>query len=107
MLRHCDDTMGLSCNVNVAPGKTYQLEAECSFSEPRTYVRFRFAGIGRQGNLYARSADGKPFKFTAKFTVPATFKGKSLGLYLCASPGSGKPVFVKNIKLIELDRKEK
>ena len=102
-----DDTMALSCNIKVTPGKSYQLEAECAYSEGGTYVRFRFAGIGRQGNLYARSADGKPVSFKGKFTVPATFKGSSIGLYLCGSPGSGKPVFVKKLTLTELDGKGK
>ena len=97
-----DDSMGMSCNVTLVPGKTYQLEAECSYSEPGTYVRFRFAGLSRAGNLYARSKDGKPVAFKGKLSVPATFKGGSTALYVCASPGSGKPVFVKNIRLYEV-----
>ena len=97
-----DDMMGLSCYVQLVPGKTYQLEAECSYSEPGTYVRFRFAGLSRAGNLYARSKDGKPVAFKGKLSVPATFKGGSTALYVCASPGSGKPVFVKNIKFSEV-----
>lgn len=97
-----DDVMGLSRNFQIVPGKSYQLEAECSFSEPGTYVRFRFSGLGRAGNLYARSKDGKPIAFKAKLTVPASFKGKFTGFYICAGPGSGKPVFVRNVKFYEV-----
>ena len=97
-----DDTMGLSRNVALIPGKSYQLEAECYFSAAQTYIRFRFAGFGRKGNFYARSSDGKPLKFKATVNIPADFKGKTVTLYVCGSPGDGKPVFLKNIKLTEI-----
>ena len=96
-----DDTMGINRNFKLQPGKTYAVEAECAYSEPGTYIRFRFAGLGRKGNLYARSADGKPVKFSGSVTVPANFKGKRVTLYVCGSPGSGKPVFLRSFKLIE------
>ena len=96
-----DDTMGINRNFKLQPGKTYAVEAECAYSEPGTYIRFRFAGLGRKGNLYARSADGKPVKLSGSVTVPANFKGKRVTLYVCGSPGSGKPVFLRSFKLIE------
>ena len=96
-----DDAMGISRSFKLKPGKTYAVEAECEYSEPNTYIRFRFAGLGKKGNLYARSADGKPVKFTAMVTVPETFKGNSITVYACGSPGSGKPVYLRSFKIIE------
>ena len=96
-----DDAMGINRSFKLIPGKTYTVEAECDYSEPGTYIRFRFAGLGKKGNLYARSADGKPVKFTASVTVPESFKGNSVTVYACGSPGSGKPVYLRSFKLIE------
>ena len=97
-----DDSMGLSRTIAVTPGKRYQLEAECRYSTPGTYVRFRFSGLGRKGNFYARSRDGKVNHFKAVLTIPADFKGKTVTLYICAGPGDGKPVYVKQVKITEL-----
>lgn len=96
-----DDTMGLTRSFKMTPGKSYMVEAECGYSEGNTYIRFRFAGMGKKGNLYARSANGKPVKFTGIVTVPENFKGKTVSCYVCGSPGSGKPVFLRSFKLSE------
>ena len=96
-----DDAMGITRSFKLQPGKSYTIEAECDYSEAKTYIRFRFAGLGKKGNLYARSSDGKPVKFTGSITVPENFKGNTVTVYICASPGSGKPVYLRSFKLAE------